>query len=291
VVGRVPATRATSDASARRRSGQVTRALLLACHPAPTAAVTLISVLVAIGVGVPAGRIVLLGLAVLTGQLSIGWSNDRIDARRDAATGRADKPAAVGAVPLRVLDVACAIALVATVVFSLALGWRAAIPSLLGTAAGWAYNLGLKSTIWSGLMYVVCFGGLPAIAYLASPGHPPPPWWAVAAGALLGVGAHLANVLPDLLDDATTGVRGLPHRLGPRACALLMPLLFAAAAVALVLGPPGAPSALAWVALAASVLVAVAAAWLGLRRPRSPVIFYAALAVALLDVLLFVFVV
>src|SRR3712207_7375206 len=32
----------------------------------------------------------------------------------------------------------------------------------------------------------------------------------------LGVGAHLLNVLPDLEDDAATGVRGLPHVLGPR---------------------------------------------------------------------------
>ena len=36
------------------------------------------------------------------------------------------------------------------------------------------------------------------------------------AGALLGVGAHLVNALPDLADDEATGVRGLPHRLGPR---------------------------------------------------------------------------
>ena len=36
------------------------------------------------------------------------------------------------------------------------------------------------------------------------------PGWAVAAGACLGVAAHLANVLPDLADDASTGVRGLP---------------------------------------------------------------------------------
>jgi len=264
--------------------------LLLACHPAPTAAVTLIGVLIAVGVGLTASRVVLLGLAVLTGQLSIGWSNDRIDAQRDASTGRTDKPAASGAVSLRVLDLACLIAVVATVAFSFSLGWRAAIPALLGTAAGWAYNLGLKATVWSGLMYVICFGGLPAIAYLALPGHPVPPWWAVTAGALLGLGAHFANVLPDLLQDEATGVRGLPHRLGARACVLLMPVLFAGAAVALVLGPEGSPSVAAWVALAVSVGLAAAAAWIGLRDPASPLLFYAAMGIALLDVVLFVFV-
>ena len=283
VVDRVSPVRRSAGAS-------VARGLLLACHPAPTAAVTLIGVLIAVGVGLTASRVALLGLAVLTGQLSIGWSNDRIDAQRDASTGRTDKPAASGAVSLRVLDLACLVAVVATVAFSFSLGWRAAIPALLGTAAGWAYNLGLKATVWSGLMYVICFGGLPAIAYLALPGHPVPPWWAVTAGALLGLGAHFANVLPDLLQDEATGVRGLPHRLGARACVLLMPVLFAGAAVALVLGPEGSPSAAAWVALAVSVGLAAAAAWIGLRDPASPLLFYAAMGIALLDVVLFVFV-
>jgi hypothetical protein len=140
-------------------------------------------------------------------------------------------------------------------------------------------------------MYVICFGGLPAIAYLALPGHPVPPWWAVAAGARLGRGAPVANVLPDLLQDEATGVRGLPHRLGAGACVLLMPVLFAGAAVVLVLGPGGSPSTAAWVALGISVALAAGAAWIGLRRPDSPLLFYAAIVIALLDVVLFVFVV
>jgi len=38
---------------------------------------------------------------------------------------------------------------------------------------------------------------------------------------LLGISAHFANALPDLLDDAETGVRGLPQILGPRASGLV----------------------------------------------------------------------
>ncbi len=64
--------------------------------------------------------------------------------------------------------------------------------------------------------YAVAFGCLPVFAVLADPGASMPPAWVPVAGALLGVGAHLVNVLPDLVDDeAATGVRGLPHRLGP----------------------------------------------------------------------------
>ncbi len=70
-----------------------------------------------------------------------------------------------------------------------------------------------------------------------------------------------------------------------------MPVLFAGAAVVLVLGPRGSPSTAAWVALAVSLALAAAAAWIGLRRPDSPLLFYAAIVIALLDVVLFVFVV
>jgi hypothetical protein len=69
-----------------------------------------------------------------------------------------------------------------------------------------------------------------------------------------------------------------------------MPVLFAAAAVVLVLGPRGSPSTAGWVALAVSVGLAAAAAWIGLRRPASSSLFYAAIVIALLDVVLFVFV-
>ena len=71
------------------------RALAGACHPAPTVAVTAVAVLLSVGVGLEGADLVLLGLAVLTGQLSIGWSNDALDASRDAAAGRS--PSHVGA--------------------------------------------------------------------------------------------------------------------------------------------------------------------------------------------------
>lgn len=264
------------------------RGLVGSCHPVPTVAVTLIAMLLAVGVGLGLLRVLLVGAAVCTGQLSIGWSNDRIDAARDAATARRDKPAATGVLPLNVLTASAALALVATVVLSLTLGWRAGIAALILVAAGWSYNLGLKATVLSGLAYVVGFGALPAVAYLALPGHQWPPWWAPVTGALLGLGAHLANVLPDLRDDAATGVRGLPHRLGPRASMAVMALVLAAASLIAVLGPARTPTALGWTAATLGAVVAAASAVLGIRHPGSGVAFYGLLAVALLDVVLFV---
>jgi 4-hydroxybenzoate polyprenyltransferase len=60
----------------------------------------------------------------------------------------------------------------------------------------------------------VAFGLLPAVVTLTAPLGRWPAWWLLAAGSLLGAGAHFANALPDLDADHSTGVRGLPHRLG-----------------------------------------------------------------------------
>jgi 4-hydroxybenzoate polyprenyltransferase len=262
--------------------------LARSCHPGPCAAVTIVSVLLASGVGLGAGHVVLLGAAVLTGQLSIGWSNDRIDLARDRAAGRRDKPTAAGEVPPDVVAAAAAAAVVATVACSLALGPRAAVALLVLVAAGWAYNLGLKSTVLSGATYVVGFGSLPLAPYLAQPGHPWPSWWVPVCGALLGLGAHFANVLPDLRDDAATGVRGLPHRLGPTWGVVVMAASLAAASVVLGVGPDSASTAFAWTASAVGIAAATLAAGVAIRRPESPLAFRITMLIAVLDVALVV---
>lgn len=266
---------------------RLTLGLAAACHPAPTVAVTAVAALLAAGVGLSPGRIALFAAAVLTGQLSIGWSNDRIDSARDKATGRADKPATTGRVPVDALWPAALAALATTAVLSALLGWRAGLAALLLVAAGWAYNLGLKATQLSGLAYVIGFGALPAAPYLALPGHPWPPWWAPATGALLGLGAHFANVLPDLLDDANTGIRGLPQRLGRRRGILAMTSTLAGASLVLGFGPGDVSLALGVTATVAGLVAAGTAAVLASRNPDSSAAFRLTLAIAVLDVALF----
>jgi 4-hydroxybenzoate polyprenyltransferase len=260
----------------------------MSCHPGPALAVTVVATLLAVGAGASARTSALVAAAVGTGQLSIGWSNDWVDAARDVAVGRTDKPVAAGAVSRRAVGAAAALAAVAAVPLSLALGVAAAPANLVGVASGWAYNLGLKSTSWSWLPYAVTFGLLPAVVTLALPGSPVPPPWALAAGALLGVGAHLVNELPDLADDAATGVRGLPHRLGRRASSLLAPAVLTAASLLVVLGPAGRPSPAGWAALvlvATSACVAAGSASTAGHR-RLPLL--ATVLVAVVDVVLLV---
>ena len=263
------------EGSALGRAG----ALLGAAHPLPTLAVTAGVGGLGAAAGLPALRLGVLVLAVLTGQLSIGWSNDRLDRRRDSQVGRADKPLAAGRVTVPQVRAACAVAAVLTVPLSLAAGLAAGLLHLVCVGCGWAYNLGLKSTVWSWAPYAVCFGALPSVAFLAAPGSALAPWWLTVAGALLGVGAHLVNVAPDREDDAATGVRGLPHRLAPRTAARLATLLLLTATAVVTVLAPQTPAPALWVVLAAAVGLAAA----GLRGAgRTP--FRAAVGIALLDV-------
>lgn len=255
------------------------RGLALACHPVPTAAVTLLAGLLALGSGTGT-EVATVGAAVLSGQLVIGWHNDLLDVARDRAAGRRDKPIARGTVSAQAVRRALLLALGLTVLLSWAAdGWVGLLlHGALVVGSGVAYNAGLKATPWSWVPYAVAFGTLPAFVWL-SVGRGAVPWWAVAVGALLGVGAHLLNVLPDLEDDVRAGIRGLPHRIGRRWSRVLAPLLLLTGTVLLALAPPGATSAWAWAAVGAAALLAVPAWAAGGSTP-----FRAALGIALLNV-------
>lgn len=260
--------------------------VLLRCsHPEPTVAVTLVMTALAVTTGNSATGVVLVALAVLSGQLSIGWLNDLLDADRDVATGRTDKPLASGEISRRTVGVATGVAVAACAVLSVvAAGPVGGVLHLVAVGAGLAYDVRLKSTPASLLPYLVCFALLPVFVVTALPGSPFPPWWLPVAGGLLGGGAHFANVLPDLDDDAATGVRGLPHVLGARGSRIAAAALLLGATIVIALAAP-VP---VWLAAAVPVLAAVAlgAGFVLGRRPGSRAPFRAVLLVAVLAVAL-----
>ncbi len=274
--------------AATSRTGSVTgppaAALLLrAAHIGPALAVTVLAAALSIAEAAPAGRTALITAAVLAGQLTIGWSNDLIDLSRDRSVGRSDKPLATGQLSVRPVTIACAVAVVAAVALSLLCGLVAGSVHLVCVAAGWLYNLGLKSTAWSWLPYAVAFGGLPVFVSLAAPGGQLPEPWVPAVGALLGVGAHLVNALPDLADDEATGVRGLPHRLGATATRVVAVVVLVAASVVVLIAADRVPLAVRAGFLLVVLGLAMAAL---LTRGRTP--FRAAVAIAIVDAVLLV---
>lgn len=261
-------------------------ALARACHPEPTVAVTAFAAVLAITAGNSAPTCVLLAAAVLTGQLSIGWSNDRLDAAADRSVGRADKPLATGALTLRTIDAAAASAVAACIGLSLTLGWRAGLLHLAAVGCGWLYNLRLKRTWVSWLPYAAAFGALPGVATLALPGHPAPAAWVVVVAALLGVAANLTNALPDLEDDRATGNLGLAGRLGAGPALLVATALFLAATAWVAFAAPGAPTWLSWTGLALAVATVLVTAPFARRRSHTRLPFFGLIALALIDLVL-----
>jgi 4-hydroxybenzoate polyprenyltransferase len=256
--------------------------LVRACHWQPTLAVTAIATLLALSVGRGAGAL-LVAAAVVTGQLSVGWSNDYIDRHRDV--DRNDKPIATGDVSAATVRRAALAALIVCVPLSLASGWRAGAVHVAAVGAAWAYNLGLKATVLSPVPYLVAFGLLPAFVTLGKVGHPLPPMWSFIGAALLGCGAHFVNTLSDLDDDLRFGIRGLPQRLGARASLLLGALLLDAAALTLALAPAGPPS-VAVLGLLVLAMLLVVGLIVAARGGHPKAAWYMTLATALLAVTL-----
>jgi 4-hydroxybenzoate polyprenyltransferase len=273
----------TTGGTAVPGSGRI-GGLVRACHPGPVAAVTSLAAALAVIAGRGTGGCVLVGAAVMTGQLSVGWCNDAFDARRDFAAGRRGKPVVDGAIGVRQVWAAAYAALALCVPLSLFYGPWAGVVHVAAVGAGWAYNLRLKATRWSWVPYALAFAALPAFVALGLPGRPWPAWWVLGAGALLGVGAHLGDVLPDIRGDLAMGVRGWPQRLGPDRARLLLPVPLVIASALLALGPAGPPGRREVAALGLVLVVAVTGTVLGRRRER--LAFATAVVVAVVDVTL-----
>jgi 4-hydroxybenzoate polyprenyltransferase len=177
------------------------------------------------------GRSALLAAAVLCGQLSVGWSNDAIDAPLDTTAQRLDKPIATGAISRATVAWCAAVALAADVPLSLALGWRAGVAHLAAVALAWSYNLGLKRTIASVLPWTIAFALVPVVVAAMLPSAPLPTDVLIIAAGACGAAAHFANTVGDVAEDAMTGVRGLPQRVGPAGSTVIAGAFIAVAIV------------------------------------------------------------
>lgn len=174
-------------------------------------------------------------IAVLSGQLSVGWSNDAHDAAHDSSQRRTAKPVVQGRVTADQLWWSAAVAAALAVPLSFAAaGWLGGAFHLLGVAAAWTYNLRLSRSPWSWLPYLVAFA---AMAPYVTLGAPTPQWpapWLVAVLALVGVAAHLANALRDAPIDVEVHSGGVVSSIGPAASRWAAVVLLVIAALILV---------------------------------------------------------
>jgi len=225
----------TASAAVDARPGIGARALglLEATHPIPN-----LMFVVVVGVfswlaasaadrSVAPWMLVCLLLGVFLAQAVIGATNDYCDRELDAAT-QPSKPIPRGVVTasqVLVLALACGAATVALIA---PLGLVPLGLTALIVALGLAYDLGLKGSPASGILFALHFPLFPLLAWSVFGEWESFLPWVVPVGAGLGVAMNVSNTLPDLEGDTAHGLHGLPHALGLRrslALAWGMPLV------------------------------------------------------------------
>ena len=200
----------------KRRAGEIAYGLFLLSHPAPV-------LLHVIGVTVftllavwprPMWGVILLVIGAHSAmQISIAMINDYCDRHLDTAS-KPKKPIPRGLVSPREALIAGLIMTIVMLLLLLPLPRLALLISLAYLALGQGYNLGLKSTPFSGIVFALAIPLIPLYAF-AGAGHTLPVlFWLVPVGVLLGVALNLANSLPDIQGDATNGARTLAVVLG-----------------------------------------------------------------------------
>jgi 4-hydroxybenzoate polyprenyltransferase len=163
----------------------------------------------------PIGTLAVLLVIEACRQFSISAYNDYFDRYSDV--GRPEKPVATGEIRPQVAWCIGAVFGVTSLVLAATLGLPLLALTAVGLAGGLLYDMGLKYTALSWLPFAVAFPTLPLWAWVGihpNGDFPPRLWWVVPVGAVLAVGIHMADTLPDLASDQAAGVRGVAHRLG-----------------------------------------------------------------------------
>lgn len=260
---------------ARKRSfGEIALGFLLLTHPGPVA----LHLLAVLALALPAAwphlvwnTIILLVAAHAAMQCSIAMLNDYCDRRLDALS-KPGKPIVRGFVlPHEALLGGILMALL-MVVLLLFLNPLALLVSLCYLALGQAYNFGVKSTPWSGMVFALAIALIP-LYVLAGVGRTSPAmFWIVPVGFVLGVALNLANSLPDIESDQAGNAKTLAVILGVKGAFIVCPLLLiVTAGLTGALALLGVVSAPLWLIIALLSLTCLAvAAMLLFFGPRKP---------------------
>ena len=190
-----------------RRFREIVYGFLLLSHPIPVLFHMLAVTGLALFAGLPSinwETVVLVVVAHLAMQLSIAFLNDYCDRRLDTLSKR-DKPIPTGLVKPGEALLAGLLMSVAMVILLLPLPRLALLISCIYLALGQGYNLGLKSTPLSGVVFALAFPLIPLYAFAGMEHIPTVIIWLVPVVALLGCAINLANAVADIEEDRANG--------------------------------------------------------------------------------------
>ncbi len=247
-----------------RSPGGRFRSLVFLGHPGPSILVTIVFIAIA-GLacrGVPdATRILQLVGTMLPIQVCIGVINDVMDLPADTAA-QPYKPLVRGV--LRRSTAAWIGAILGGIGLCVAATINLATLGLgvAALGAGLSYDLGLRRTVLSWVPWWGGMGVLPLMAYASAGSIPSRLLVLVPLAALIAIGLHLANALPDIDADRLAGGRSLPVVVGVDAARWAGPAALALAGLlSVVLAIPTGQRLIvvvgAAVVLAAGVVVAL----------------------------------
>ena len=163
-------------------------------------------------------------------QFSIGILNDYCDRYLDAAGGK-NKPIVLGLVHPQEALLAGLLMIVVMIIILLPLNLFALLAAAGYLVLGQIYNLGLKATPLSGILFALAMPLLPLYAFAGVGRIPSMVIWFIPIGALIGVALNLANALPDVEEDAASKANTLAVSLGVRRSFIACPLLMAPAGI------------------------------------------------------------
>ncbi len=211
----------------RRRPAEILYGFYLLCHPIPVLFHTIAVAIFALVASWPHfnwGVITLVIAAHVTMQLSIAILNDYCDRRLDTLSKK-QKPIPLGLVRPREALFVGLLAIIVMILLLLPLNPLALLVSCVYLVFGQSYNLGLKSTPLSGVVFALAIPLIPLYAFLGVGHVLPVILWLVPVAALLGIALNLADALPDIEEDAAHDAHTLAVVLGVRGVYILCPLL------------------------------------------------------------------
>ena len=191
-------------------------------------------------------------------QISIAMLNDYCDRRLDAAS-KPGKPIPRGLIHAREALISGFVMIAIMLILLIQLPLLALLVSLCYLVLGQAYNLGLKSTPFSGIVFALAMPLIPLYAFAGIGRVPYVLFWLIPTGFLLGIALNLANSLPDIEQDAANGAKTLAVVLGvKRSFAVCQSMIVLTAALIGILQITGLVPARSWIIVLTLILTCLA---------------------------------